>query len=219
MNIIFVKVDRKYTIDNVNTLYNQLHKFGPNFKYYCYTDDLDDAKKLDQNITPLLINPKLHLFKVWNKLHMFSSDFPVKGRILYFDLDTIIQNNPFKIIDQLDFDKITMVDCHWKPRDLVRLTNYDVTVNSSVLAWDSTNEQTHQLWDYFANSGYRDYFVKKYIGIDRYIVHEHSDLKMFDYFPTDYIMSYKYENHDKEAPVITFEELDFGSIDFKPGSY
>lgn len=218
MNIVFVKVDRKYTIGHVNDLYNQLYKYAPNFKYYCYTDDMDQAKLLDQNITPLQIDPKLHLSKVWNKLHMFSSNFPVKGKIIYFDLDTIIQDDPFTVIDQLDFDKITMVKCHWKPDSIVRLTNYDVTINSSILAWDSTNPQVYQLWDHFANSGYRDYFVKKYAGIDRYIVHEDFDSSLFSYFPTDYIMSYKYEDHDKNAPVITFEELDFGSINFKPRS-
>lgn len=216
MNIIFVKVDRKYSIDQVNNLYGQLANYNSDFNYYCYTDNADEARSLHPKITPLLISPKLHLHKVWNKLHMFSSNFPIKGKMLYFDLDTIIQGDPFKILSDINFDKLTMVNCHWKSKDIVRLTNYDVTVNSSVLAWDSTNPNIHKIWDHFDLSGYRDYFVKKYVGIDRFIVHEDFDSQLFDYFPSDYIMSYKYEDHDKQAPVITFEELDFGSINFKP---
>lgn len=216
MNIVFVKVGTKYNVGHVNKLFEQLYKYRPDFKYYCYTDDMDEAAHFNSNIIPLKINPKLHLFGVWNKLHMFSSDFPIDGNILYFDLDTIIQFDPFTIIDNIDFSKLTMVKCHWKPDSIVRLTNYDVTVNSSILAWNSANKSVHQLWDHFANSGYRDYFVKKYVGIDRYLVHENFDTSLFGYFPTDYIMSYKYEDHNKIAPVVTFEELNFGSINFKP---
>jgi len=215
MNIIFVKVNTKYSIDHVNRLFRQLCVYGPNYKYFCYTDDLSESDKFDPRINLVQIDAKLHLYKVWNKLLMFSSDADVQGQNIYFDLDTIIQSNPFNVIKSIDFSKLTMIKCHWKPDSLVRLTNYDVTINSSVLAWDSTNTKIHQLWDHFINSGLRDYFVKKYAGIDRYLVHENFDKTLFDYFPTDYIQSYKYEDHAKPAPVITFEELDFESIDFK----
>jgi hypothetical protein len=105
-----------------------------------------------------------------------------------------------------------MIDCHWKSKDIVRLTNLDVTVNSSVLAWHSDNPKIHNIWNHF-NSGYKDYYLRKYVGIDRFLAHEPFEKDLFDYFPHDYIMSYKYESHNKMAPVITFEELDFGSID------
>lgn len=215
MNIVFVKVDNKYTNVDVNNIFQQLYKYRPDFKYYCYTDNIFDGVNLDSNITPIKIDPKLHLFKVWNKLYMFNRDNTISGQIMYFDLDTITQSDPFKVVDSIDFSKLTMVKCHWKSEQLVRLTNYDVTINSSILAWDSNNQAVHQLWDHFINSGLRDYLVKKYAGIDRYLVHEKFDKELFDHFPTDYIMSYKYEDHTKPAPVITFEELDFGSIDFK----
>lgn len=216
MNIVFVKVNTKYSNVDVNNIFRQLYKYRPNFNYYCYTDNISDGANLDNQITPIMIDPKLHLFKVWNKLYMFNENGPIKGQIMYFDLDTIIQSDPFGVIDSIDFTKLTMVKSHWKPEHLVRLTNYDVTVNSSVLAWDSSNTEIHQLWNHFINSGQRDYFVKKYAGIDRYLVHENFNENLFDHFPTEYILSYKYEDHAKRAPVITFEELDFGSIDFKP---
>jgi len=208
MNIIFVMVGTKYNPEHVNRLYRSLYKYGPEHKYYCYTDASDISFNLNITIIPTFKKP--HLVGVWNKLAMFSSEFPVKGKNLYFDLDTLIVGNPFNV--NIDWDKFTMVDCHWKPQSIIRSSNYDVTFNSSILAWDTDSEIVPQFWDHFILSGQKDYFLRKYVGIDRYLKHEYFDKDDFAYFPHDYIRSYKYEQH-KSAPVITFEELDFGSID------
>ena len=212
MNIIFVNFGTKYTPGHVNQLFNALKKHNSTFKYFVYTDnDFKDIGQYDLDIK--IIKPlKPKLPKWWNKLAMFSEAFPVRGRILYFDIDTVIKSDPFKIINDIDWSKLTMIDCHWKSKDMIRLTNLDVTINSSVLAWDSDNPKIHHIWNHF-NSGYKDYYLRKYVGIDRFLVHEPFDASLFAHFPHDYIMSYKYESHDKLAPVITFEELDFGSID------
>jgi hypothetical protein len=212
MNIIFVNFGTKYTPWDVNRLYDGLKKYDKDFKYYVYTDNgIKDLGLYGLEFT--VVKPmKPTLPKWWNKLAMFSEAFPAKGKNLYFDLDTIIQGDPFTILDNIDWDKLTMIDCHWKSKDIVRLTNLDVTVNSSVLAWHSDNPKIHNIWNHF-NSGYKDYYLRKYVGIDRFLAHEPFEKDMFAYFPHDYVMSYKYESHDKVAPVITFEELDFGSID------
>lgn len=210
MHIVFVKWGSKYSATHVNNLYNSLVKYGSEYQYYCFTDD---PTNVDPNINIIPIDPKLHLKGVWPKLFMFSENFPIKGNIQYFDLDTIIQSNPFGI--HINWDKLTVVDCHWKPKSIVRVNNYDVTINSSVLTWNSLNHEIHNIWSKF-NTGYRDYYLRKYVGIDRFIVHEGFD-HLFDYFPNDYIMSYKYEQL-KPAPVITFEEVDFERADFIPFS-
>ncbi len=212
MNIIFVNFGTKYTPWHVNQLYTSLAKYNNDFKYFVYTDN--PFKELGQyELDIKIVKPlKPTLPKWWNKLAMFSEAFPVKGQNLYFDIDTVIQDDPFKIVDSIDWTKLTMVDCHWKSKEMCNITNLDVTINSSVLAWDSSNNNIHKIWTHF-NSGYRDYYLRKYVGIDRFLVHEYPNKDLFAYFPHDYIMSYKYESHDKPAPVITFEELDFGSID------
>lgn len=212
MNIVFVNFGTKYTPAQVNQLFNSLKKYNSNFKCFVYTDN--DFKNIGQyHLDIKIIKPlKPTLPKWWNKLAMFSENFPVKGKILYFDIDTIIKSDPFKIVESIDWSKLTMIDCHWKSKEMIRLTNLDVTVNSSVLAWDSNNPKIHNIWNHF-NSGYKDYYLRKYVGIDRFLVHERFDTNIFAHFPHDYIMSYKYESHDKQAPVVTFEELDFGSID------
>jgi hypothetical protein len=207
MHIVFVKWGSKYSASHVNDLYESLVKYRSDFTYYCFTDD---ASNINPNINIIPIDPKLHLKGVWTKLFMFSELFPIKGSIQYFDLDTIIQSDPFDI--QINWDKLTVVDCHWKPKSLVRINNYDVTINSSILAWNSSNPLIPTIWSKF-NNGYRDYYLRKYVGIDRFLVHEGFD-DLFCYFPHSYISSYKY--FQQQAPVITFEEVDFERADFIP---
>lgn len=208
MNIIFVKWGTKYSCDHVIKLYESLYKHGPNHDYFCYTDDPEGLEGYKIKIIPIPVPPLLK--KWWNKLRMFSKTFPLKGECLYFDLDVKINSDPFYIKDKINWDKLTLVDCPWK-RDGYNignpLTNYEVTINSSVMAWKANrhSENIHDIWNHFNKSGYKDYFLRKYIGIDRYIVHEDFE---YNVFPTDFIQSYKYEK-DKKAPVTTFEEIDF----------
>jgi hypothetical protein len=211
MNVIFVIWGTKYNCSHVENLYNQLKTYGPDKKYYCFTDQPLDIPGVEE----IAINSKLHLYGVWNKLYLFSKDFPLSGKTFFFDLDTVIQSNPFDIA--INWDKINLVDCHWKDPSIVRLTNNEVLINSSVLVWNRDNELFYKIWDHFQESGYRDYFLRKYKGIDRFLIHEGFEDMLYK-LPQDYILSYKYETHDKGAPVVTFEEIDFGSINFKPNA-
>ena len=187
-------------------MYKSLYQYGPDYNYFCYTDDPKGLEEYKIEIIPIPVPPLLK--KWWNKLRMFSETFPLKEKCLYFDLDTKINSNPFLILDKINWNKLTLVDCPNKRKEYNignPLTNYEVTINSSVIAWNSYNKNIHELWNHFYNSGYKDYFLRKYIGIDRYIVHENFE---YDVFPNDYIQSYKYDK-DKKAPITTFEEVDF----------
>jgi hypothetical protein len=208
MNIVFVMVGLKYSQHHVIALYKQLYQYAPNASYWVVTD----KPSLDFGVVkPIKIPKKLHLKGVWAKLWMFSSEFPVRGNIVYFDLDTIILGNPFELIKP-PFSELAVVDCHWKPLSLPRLTNYDVRINSSLMTWNNKNFNTSELWEHFQLSGLRDYFVKKYVGIDRYLVHEDL-LNNSHLLPRELIRSHKYESPSKPAPVVTFEEVDFATVD------
>ena len=204
-NIICVKWGEKYSVKHVIDLIKSLKKYNNKFSYICYTDR--DADILEQNdIITIPIPNKPLLKKWWNKLKLFDETFPVSGKNLYFDLDVKINSDPFYIIEHIDWSKLTVVDCHWKKSNLYkRLSNYDVDINSSILAWDTNKSDIHGLWDHFYNSGYKDYFLRKYVGIDRYIVHEDFE---YNTFPHDFIQSHKYEPN-KKAAVTTFEEVNF----------
>ena len=204
-NIICVKWGEKYSVKHVIDLIKSLKKYNNKFSYICYTDR--DADILEQNdIITIPIPNKPLLKKWWNKLKLFDKTFPVSGKNLYFDLDVKINSDPFYIMEHIDWSNLTVVECHWKKSKLYkRLSNYDVDINSSILAWDTNKSDIHGLWDHFYNSGYKDYFLRKYVGIDRYIVHEDFE---YNTFPHDFIQSHKYEPN-KKAAVTTFEEVNF----------
>lgn len=204
-NVICVKWGEKYSVKHVIDLIKSLKKYNNKFSYICYTDR--DADILEQNdIITIPIPNKPLLKKWWNKLKLFDKTFPLSGKNLYFDLDVKINSDPFYIMEYIDWSKLTVVDCHWKKSKLYkRLSNYDVDINSSILAWDTNKSDIHGLWDHFYNSGYKDYFLRKYVGIDRYIVHEDFE---YNTFPHDFIQSHKYEPN-KKAAVTTFEEVNF----------
>lgn len=210
MNVIFVKWGTKYSSEDVNNLYNKLKEYDDNHSYYCYTDD---SEGLDKHIKVIWIPRLPCLKKWWNKLRMFAHDFPLDGKCMFFDIDTIIKNNPFKILDQVDFTKLTIIDCHWKNDPIYdRITNYDVKINSSVITWTAGDHA--KLWDHFLTN--KDYFLRKYVGIDRFIVHENYS---YNTFPSTYIQSFKYQKEiDYEPAIITYEEVDFANRNIEPVS-
>lgn len=162
LNIIFVKHGDKYNSDHVNRLYGQLIKFYPNAKYHCYTDNPDFLMP-EINRIPCFEKPKLKYW--WNKLAMFSKDFPVEGKCLYFDLDMDIKENPERFIF---WDGLTVIRDYWKDNLYMAPHAYDVHINSSIITW-TAGEQNH-IWEHFLSN--KDYFMRKYPGIDRFIVHE-----------------------------------------------
>lgn len=206
-NVICVKFGTKYNSDYVNKLYTDLKvKAKSAFTFYCYTDNPVGIDS-EIEIIPQIKNPTLK--GVWNKLRLFDEEMCLEGKTYFFDLDVKILNDPFI---EVDWTKLTVVNSHWKSPDIIRLTNYDVTMNSSVMAWDYDNPDIQKIWDHF-NTGYRDYYLRKYVGIDRFITHEGFD---YDLFPHEYIQSAKYQPEvDYEASVLTFEEIDVGLEDLK----
>lgn len=208
-NVICVKFGTKYNYEFVNKLYNDIKNLTQSdFNFYCYTDN---PSNIDPNINIIEPLGRPTLKRVWNKLRLFDKNMPFKGKTYFFDLDVKILKDP--LVDLNDWSKLTLVDSHWKVGKLYnRLSNYDVKINSSVMAWDSSNSNLNEYWDHF-NSGFRDYYLRKYVGIDRFIVHENFEYNTFDH---TYIQSWKYQRKvDYDACVLTFEEIDVGIDDLK----
>ena len=205
MNIIFVKWGTKYSSEDVNTLYKSLVR--EDFDYYCYTDD---PSGIDPNINIIPIPKKPALKVWWNKLYMFNKDFPLTGKTIFFDLDVYIRSDPWVILESINWQKLTLVDCSYKTHVVdSRKHHFDVKINSSVAAWNADAGRIHSIWDKFKIN--KDYYLRKYAGIDRFIVHEEFH---YDVFPSDLIQSYKY-SYNWKAPIVTFEEVDYGSQDIK----
>ena len=210
-NVICVKFGTKYNSQFVNKLYRDIARLTKSeFKFYCYTDD---PTGIDQEVNIILPLGRPTLKGVWNKLRLFDPEMGLEGKTYYFDLDVKILKDPLIHDDPRAWEELTLVSSHWKVGKLYnRLSNYDVKINSSVMTWDASLPHLQEFWDHF-NSGFRDYFMRKYVGIDRYIVHE--DFKYF-VFDKKYIQSWKYQRKvDYEACVLTFEEIDVGIDDLK----
>jgi len=172
LNIIFVKHGDKYSAEHVNTLHKQLLPYYPDAMYHCYTESPDGI-----NIPVIPIFKKPSVRKWWNKLAMFSADMPLEGQCLYFDLDMKIVSDPRRFINLKSFKDLTILEAYWKvgdPKYSIKHA-YDVYINSSVITWEA-GEQTH-VWDHFCTN--KDYFMRKYAGIDRFLVHENIPHKIF----------------------------------------
>ena len=198
MNIVFVKFGNKYSSDDVNRL---ARHYG-SAVVYCYTDD---PHGLDSHVKAIVAKETNILFGVWNKLKLFDRNFPLKGRTLYLDLDTVLRRPPDVLVN---WEELTVMHSHWKCYSMINPFNYDVTICSQIMAWDADNPIVHAVWDKFLTNV--DYFTRKYKGIDRFIYHEGFGV---DHFDRELIQSWKYEGHKPDASVITFEEVDFGRVD------
>ena len=207
-NLITVKFGTKYGPEFVNKIYNDIKDQEGLTKFYCYTDD---PYGLDEGISVIPDQGRPTLKVWWNKLRMFDRNFPLSGKTLFLYLDVKIQD-PGMLFKKNR--RITFIGCHWKQGKLYnRLSNYDVKMNSSMISWNADDPEVHKIWDHF-NTGFRDYYLRKYKGIDRFIVHE--DFK-YDTFAHRYVQSKKYQPDISKwsfKPVITtYEEMEVGIED------
>ena len=73
----------------------------------------------------------------------------------------------------------------------------------------------HHIWEHF-NSGLRDYYMRKYVGIDRFLAHEDIEVA---YLPNNFTMSKKYqkrEQYEFTPAILTYEEIDVQISDLLP---
>ena len=178
-HIVCVKWGNKYISQYANVLYSMIkrHITVP-FEFHCITDDL---KGLDSHIKTIKLPNDPWIKTWWSKLWMFSTDFPLKDNILYFDLDVIVfrnidelfNHNPNKFMIIRDFNRCRQKD--WK------------LSNSSVMRWKTGT--MNYLWDEFVakpnivmgdNHGDQDWITNR----------AEQDI---NHWPDDWIRSYKWE--------------------------
>ena len=90
-NVVCVKWGNKYISKYANVLNNMVKRHcSVPYKFYCITDD-PTGLDADINVINLPNDPWIRTW--WSKLWMFSPDMPLKGNILFFDLDVVIFDN------------------------------------------------------------------------------------------------------------------------------
>jgi len=91
--ILCLKHGTKYSADYVNKLYNGVKRHCTlDFEFVCLTDD---PRGINENVKILPLPGGISGW--WCKPYMFSKDLPLKGIVLYMDLDVVIANNIDKL--------------------------------------------------------------------------------------------------------------------------
>ena len=101
-HIVCVKWGNKYTSKYANVLNSMVkrHTTVP-YQFNCLTDD---ANGLDPDINVIKLPNDPWIKSWWSKLWMFAPEMPLKGNILFFDLDVVIFDN----IDRLPLGVVCM---------------------------------------------------------------------------------------------------------------
>mmetsp|Transcript_24721 Transcript_24721/g.32274 ORF Transcript_24721/g.32274 Transcript_24721/m.32274 type:complete len:409 (-) Transcript_24721:59-1285(-) len=90
--VVCVKWGVKYGPEYVNNLFAAIKRHmppGPIVQYVCFTDDATGIVS-DSSIEILPLPDSLDWSGWWWKAYLFSPTCPLKGRVWYFDLDTVI---------------------------------------------------------------------------------------------------------------------------------
>lgn len=180
----------KFTSDYVYNLKKAVEKNSTvPFDFVCYSD------RVLEGIDCKLLAPGLSGW--WNKLQLFKGD--MKGRVVYFDLDTLITGNIDWLLQYdgsfLGIEDLGAINAH-QPHLKGKL-------QSGVLAWRSE----YMNWIYLEFMLQKDEIVSKFRGDGEYLdsIIKHRDL-LQDLFPKQ-LKSYKYEvypDNIDSASIICF---------------
>ena len=177
--VLCLKHGVKYSSEYVNRLNRMIkrHCTVP-FRFACLTDDASD---LDSDIIPLPLPNFVSGW--WCKPYMFSKDLPIKGNILYLDLDVVISNN----IDKL----FSYQHGHWCiVRDFTRAMRPKwPKYNSSVIRF-RTGELDF-VWEEFREN-YKD-ITRRFHGDQDYLYDATIKKRGAMLWPDSWILSWKWE--------------------------
>lgn len=141
INVVCVKWGDLYSADYVNKLYNSIKRNTTHdFKFICFTEDTNG---IDKEIECRAF-PFSQLVGWWNKMSLFSPEANLQGRVLYFDLDTVIVDN----IDEYFEFKGTFAIL----QDLYRVEKKvdETAFGSAIMAWEN-GSWAYKIWEQFAS--------------------------------------------------------------------
>lgn len=180
--VVCLKWGNKYSSDYVNRLYNMVQRnLTLDYEFVCFTDN---SQGIDQRIRIEML-PKMPVTGWWYKPYFLSADLPLKGTILFLDLDLIV----FKNINELfsykpgKFCIIRDFNRKFRPN-----WNY---MNSSVFRTETG--MFDALWQDFKkntsphlqrNRGDQDWMCKH--------------IRDYEFWPDDWVRSYKWEMRDRD---------------------
>lgn len=95
---LWVRGHIPFGVEYVERLKSMADRFaGAEFQMVCLTDRPDE---LPRDIRPICISPFPDVKAWWNKLLLFSPSMPLRGRVVYLDLDVLLVNFLWPIVEQ-----------------------------------------------------------------------------------------------------------------------
>jgi hypothetical protein len=200
-NVICLKYGEKYPPYYVNKLYNMVrrHTTG-HVNFHCMTEN---PSGLDNNINIIPLPQHKNLQGWWYKPFVFSQDFPVKGKLLFLDLDIVIIKN---------------VDCFFDHAPTKFCIVRDFT-RSMVPNWDRYNSSAFRL-----DSGTLGYVWSSLIKDTSVIRRLHGDQDWIfekvkdnvEFWPDDWCQSYKWEVRSRAELIGSGRHRNFATVLAKP---
>lgn len=200
-NVVCLKYGDKYSSDYVNKLFHMVsrHTTQP-VGFYCMTED---PKGLESGINVIPLPSNVSLSGWWYKPYVFSKDFPVKGTILFLDLDIVIIKN----ID--DFFS-------YNPEKFCIIRDFTRSMNPN---WNRYNSSAFRL-----ESGSLDYVWKDLVNDLSAVKRMHGDQDwLFEkikqnvqFWPDDWCQSYKWEVRNRNEVVGVGRQRNFSTVLHEP---
>lgn len=174
INVYCVLVKPSYSIEHVERLYDQVHRYlTRDFKFICLTDS---DWKTDRPIE-FIDARRFELDTWWNKVALFSEEISGAGVNLYFDLDVLIEGSIDFLVDEVKQGVLKVVDTVWKNDKWWKLVEkmdhknkekFFCNGNTSVMGW--IGDSHHYLFEMLMSDVFRhtmehygdDTFVNKY---------------------------------------------------------
>jgi len=180
--VVCLKHGNKYSSDYVNTLYNMVQRnLSIEHKFVCFTES---SHGLNKNIEVVDL-PEIKVAGWWYKPMFFNPKLPVKGKLLYFDLDVVIFNNIDKLFTY-EPDKFCII------RDFNRHVRPDWDkMNSSCFRLDTGTQP--QVYNNFRKNTKE--VTAKFFGDQDWIYNQVKD--NFAFWPDEWLQSYKWEMRGK----------------------
>jgi hypothetical protein len=202
ITVLCVRFGNKYGREYVERLRNMVSRhFTVPYEFACLTDDQHDIPGVRK-----IYQPNANYARGWwHKVHMFDSTLPLKGRILYMDLDVVIHAN----IDKLaGYHRNSFIGIHDFNRKFFPSWNY---LNSSVLAW--THGTQGHIYDQFKQKPSE---AQRLQGDQDWIWKLCKDRMKF--WPKEWVMSYKWEIRSREELVVAQSRRQFKTVrdDIRP---
>ena len=181
--VVCLKYGDKYSAEYVNKLYSMVKRnLTIPFEFVCFTEN---SEGIDSEIRVEPLKVQSGITGWWYKPMFFDKQFPLKGTILFFDLDVIIFENIDKLF-RFQPGKFCII------RDFTRHQIKDWSkMNSSVFRLE-TGSLSYVYDNFMSNVKLH---TKRFHGDQDFIYSQVQ--KDFCFWPDEWIQSYKWEMRGK----------------------